>query len=75
MNHVATQKLSPYNLRIVFPGFSDRVAYDMQLIDTGLSFKEARDHFRIDLHGRDFVGRENFSALIRRKVTMPAAEN
>lgn len=38
----------PANLRLLFTGYSDRVAYDLGFIDTDLPFEKARRVFRVD---------------------------
>ena len=66
LNRVSEKRVNPYSLKIIFPGYSDRVAFDLDLIDTDLSFEQARESFRIDVRGRALIGSENFSADIRR---------
>ena len=66
LNRVSEKRVNPYNPRIIFPGFSDKVAYKLDLIDTDLkSFEQTKKKFRIDVRGRDLVGSENFSQDIR----------
>jgi len=66
LNRVSEKRVNPYDLRIIFPGFSDGLAYNLDLIDTDLSFDQTKKKFRIDLRGRDLVGSENFSNEIRK---------
>ena len=68
LNHVASKRLSPYNLKVIFPGFSDRLAYKLGLIETDLSFDAVREHFRIDVRGRELIGQPDFSGRIRERL-------
>lgn len=65
LNRVASKRVSPYHLKVIFPGYSDRVAYKLGLIDTDLSFDDARARFRVDVRGRQLVGKPDFSSQIR----------
>ncbi len=38
----------PFSLKALLPGYADRLAYDLGLIDTDLTFEEARERFKID---------------------------
>jgi len=55
----------PWRYQVILPGFSDRFAYDLGLIDTGLSFEKARQWFRINERARKFADDPEFSARIR----------
>lgn len=55
----------PFSYKVLLPGYSDELAYDLGLIDTDLPFAEAKRHFRIDDDALRVVGREDFSRLIR----------
>jgi hypothetical protein len=66
LNRMSENRVNPYSLKIIFSGYSDRMAYKLGLLDTDLSFDQAREKFRIDLRGRDLVGSTDFSAEIRR---------
>ncbi len=52
--------------RILLPGFSDELAHELDLIDTGLSIDAARERFRVDsaVAARS-IARPDFSTLIR----------
>jgi hypothetical protein len=65
LNRVSEKRVNPYSLKIIFPGYSDDVAYKLDLIDTDLCFDETREKFRVDVHGRDLIGSETFSKNIR----------
>ncbi|HEX6898422.1 MAG TPA: DUF4105 domain-containing protein [Thermoanaerobaculia bacterium] len=55
----------PFSYKVLLPGYSDALAYDLGLIDTGLPFPEARRHFRIDDDALGLAGRQDFSTRLR----------
>lgn len=55
----------PFSYKVLLPGYSDELAYDLGLIDTDLPFPEARRHFRVDDDALRAAGREDFSQRIR----------
>ena len=65
--HVNTISPSRIPLRseILFPAYSDKLAYDVGLIDTTLSFEEARKHFKINDQAQEFANDPEFSIRIR----------
>lgn len=56
----------PYNYEILFPGYSDRLAYDLKLIDTELPFDQARALARVNPRAQAFRDEPDFSKAIRR---------
>lgn len=56
----------PWSYKVLLPGYSDELAYDLGLIDTGLPFEEAQRRFRIDPKAQRIGIREDFSEEIRR---------
>ena len=70
VNHI--NKLWPnriaYNVQVVLPGYSDRMAYALGLLDTSKSFEETRAAARVNLLA--YVNRDNprFSAMIREPI-------
>lgn len=65
VNSIATQKVPLWDLRILFPEKSDELAYNLGLIDTDLSFEEARQRFLINEKAQKFATDKNFSVKIR----------
>jgi Domain of unknown function (DUF4105) len=55
----------PWSYKVLLPGYSDELAYDLGLIDTGLPFAAAKRHFRIDDDALRAGGRADFSRVIR----------
>ncbi|HET9234888.1 MAG TPA: DUF4105 domain-containing protein, partial [Candidatus Eisenbacteria bacterium] len=56
----------PWSYKVLLPGYSDELAYDLGLIDTDLPFPEAKQRYRIDDDALRAEGREDFSEQIRR---------
>lgn len=56
----------PWSYKVLLPGYSDQLAYELGLIDTDLPFPEAKRRFRIDDDALRAAGREDFSRRIRR---------
>ena len=55
----------PLRAGVIFPGYSDRLAYDLGLIDTKLPFEAARAHFRINERAKRYADDPRFSLRIR----------
>jgi len=55
----------PFSFKILFPARADRLAYDLGLIDTELSFEEARRRFHINDRAQQFADSPDFSTKIR----------
>lgn len=55
----------PLSYKVVLPGYSDELAYDLGLIDTELPFPEAKRHFRIDDDALRVGDSPDFSRRIR----------
>ena len=56
----------PWSYKVLLPGYSDELAYDLGLIDTDLPFAQAQRRFRIDQKAQRIGDREDFSREIRR---------
>lgn len=52
--------------RLLFPGHSDRLAYELELIDTSRPFEEVQSDAYVSLKARQHLGSPDFSELIRR---------
>jgi hypothetical protein len=55
----------PFSFKVLLPGYSDELAYEIGLIDTELPFPEAQRHFRIDDDALGLAGRQDFSQRLR----------
>ncbi|MGH7674742.1 MAG: DUF4105 domain-containing protein [Gemmatimonadales bacterium] len=63
----------PFSVRWMFPGYADRLAYDLGLIDTALPFDSIRARFRIDERALRYGDREDFSVRIRDSLPPPGS--
>ncbi len=59
-----TPKKIPFRIESIMPENSDQVAYELGLIDTDLSFEDARAKFLINERAKETT-KENFSLKIR----------
>jgi len=67
MSHInsISPKRMPFDLRVLTPGFSDRLVYELGLVDTTLPFEEVRAHFQINERAMQYANSPNFSQRIR----------
>lgn len=59
----------PLHPAVFLPGYSDRFAHKLGLIDTKLSFEAAREHFRINERAEKYANDSEFSLRIRGSAT------
>jgi hypothetical protein len=64
VNQIAPRKV-PFSYKVLLPGYSDRLAYDLGLLDTDLPFEEARARYRINERALRYADSAGFSRLIR----------
>lgn len=64
VNAIAPERV-PLKAAILFPGYSDQLAWDLGLIDTKLSFDEAKRRFHINERALRFADDPEFSKRIR----------
>lgn len=55
----------PFDYRILLPGYSNKYAYELGLIDTNLPFEEARTKFNINERAQTYADSPEFSKMIR----------
>src|SRR5436189_6440361 len=55
----------PLHPDVFLPGYSDRLAYKLGLIDTNLPFEQARESFHINSRAEKFANDPQFSLRIR----------
>ena len=53
---------------ILLPAHSDKIAYDLGLIDTKLSYEEARKYYQINELAEKYADRKDFSEKIRKEI-------
>ena len=61
----------PFSLKVLFPGYSDRLAYGLGLIDTSAPFPQVRDRHRINARAWRHRDSPAFSRLIRQAGRAP----
>jgi hypothetical protein len=64
INNVSSHKI-PWSLKMIFPGFSDALLYDLGLIDTTLPFEEAQKAFHSSKRALEHTNDPLFSVKIR----------
>jgi hypothetical protein len=64
VNHLVPGRV-PFSPRWMFPGYADRLAYDLGLIDTELPYDSIRAHFRINERALRYGDAPDFSVRIR----------
>jgi hypothetical protein len=55
------------DVRVLFPGYADKLAYDEGLIERRGTFSQTRQRAYINPAAQRYAGREDFSQLIRRR--------
>jgi hypothetical protein len=65
VNRLAPHEV-PLDYRMLLPGYSDRLAYDLGLLDTEASYEEAREQARITRQAYVYRDSPTFSVDIRR---------
>ena len=65
VNKITPDRVPFFNLRIILPANSDRLAYDLGLIDTNLSFEDARKRYFINGRAMKYANDPDFSVKIR----------
>jgi len=58
-------KRVPLSFKVLFPGYSDELAYDLGLLDTDLPFEQARTRYRINERAIQYADSPDFSNKIR----------
>lgn len=65
INRVTSHKV-PYTWQVLLPGYSDRLAYQVGLIDTDTTFEQTKLRARVNELAYRYHDDPNFSTLIRR---------
>ncbi len=66
VNQVARRVKVPFSLKVLFPGYSDRLAYELGLIASDKPFEEAKQAARVNDAAFIYRNDPNFSRMIRR---------
>ena len=65
VNEVTPKKIQMINKSVLFPESSDELAYSLGMIDTELSFEDARKRFYINDRAEKYAEDKDFSVMIR----------
>jgi hypothetical protein len=57
----------PANIGVLLPGYADRLAYDIGLLDTELSFEQTRRRARVNRLANRYAEDPDFSNKIRQR--------
>ena len=64
VNEISETKI-PWNYRVLMPGYSDKLGYDLGLFDTTLPYEKIRDAYQINDKAMKYGDDKNFSLRIR----------
>jgi hypothetical protein len=64
VNRLSPRRI-PFSLKRLLPGYSGRLAYGLGLVDTDLSFEQARRRFKINERALEYAESIDFSIRIR----------
>jgi hypothetical protein len=64
VNEISEVKV-PFSYRVLMPGYSDKLAYDLGLLDTTLPYDKIRDRYRINNKAMEYADDKYFSIKIR----------
>jgi hypothetical protein len=64
VNSIAPRKV-PYRLSVLLPGYADKLAYELGLLDTNLTLEQARRRYRVNGRAKRYADRPDFSIRIR----------
>jgi len=67
INKITPDRVPFFNLRILLPANSDKLAYELGLIDTNLSFEDARTLYYINDRAMKYADDPDFSVKIRQE--------
>lgn len=65
VSKIREDKISALNLQVIFPANSDKLAYDLGLLNTDLSFEDARTRYFINDKAMKYANDPDFSLKIR----------
>jgi len=65
VNTLVPDRIPPWSPKVLFPGYSDRLAYDLGLIASDLPFDRARARFRVGDRAARYADSADFSLHIR----------
>jgi hypothetical protein len=67
VNSLKKEKISWIDFKILLPSNSDKIAYDLWLIDTELTLEEARKYYEINELSEEFWKDKDYNTKIRKE--------
>jgi hypothetical protein len=64
VNEISKVKV-PFSYKVLMPGYSDKLAYDLGLLDTTLPFEKIRERYQINDKAMKYADDKDFSIKIR----------
>lgn len=64
VNEISEIKV-PFSYKVLMPGYSDKLAYDLGLLDTTLPYNKIREKYQINEKAMKYADDKNFSIKIR----------
>lgn len=64
VNEISEVKV-PFSYKVLMPGYSDKLAYDLGLLDTTLTYDKIRERYQINEKAMKYADDKNFSIRIR----------
>lgn len=64
VNEISEIKV-PFSYKVLLPGYSDKLAYDLELLDTILPYEEIRSKYQINKKAMEYATSSEFSIKIR----------
>lgn len=65
VNRISPRRVPRLSYKVFLPGYSDRLAYDLGLIDTDLPFEQARERYHVNALAERYGSDPAFSERIR----------
>lgn len=64
VNEISETKV-PFSYRVLMPGYSDKLAYDLGLLDTTLPYEKIRERYQVNEKAMKYADDKDFSRRIR----------
>lgn len=68
VNSLRNNKISPRDMKVLLPSNSDKIWYDLWLINTKLTLEEAREYYKINDLSEKYSDDNNYSIMIRKEI-------
>lgn len=68
VNSLRNNKISTKDIKILLPSNSDKIWYDLWLLNTKLNLEEAREYYKINTLSEKYKDDKNYSKMIRKEI-------